>query len=54
MVNKEALSQASSAGVPPDSQIWSVLETPEHGSRVRPAHVALLGWGHVATPGGEE
>lgn len=44
MVNKEALSRASSAWLHPDPQTWSVLETSKHGGRVRPAQVALQGW----------
>lgn len=51
MVNKEAVLQASSAGLHPDSQTWSALETPEHGGRVLSAHVALLGWGHRSPAG---
>lgn len=51
MVNKEALSRGSSAWLHPDPQTWSVLETREHGGRVRPAHVALLRWGHRCPAG---
>lgn len=51
VVNKEAPLRAGSAGLHPDSQTWSALDTPEHGGRVRPAHMALLGWQHRCPAG---